>query len=76
MSFEVLLEKNNVLPINLSSLLNCLRIEMNGVIPAPPAIKYPGPLYSIAPHTSRIMSSSLFLVDATNQLPHDGRCSA
>ncbi len=31
---------------------------MNGVTPAPPAIKTPSPLYSIAPHASPISNSA------------------
>ena len=31
---------------------------MKGVMPAPPAKKIPGPLYSMAPHTSLTINSS------------------
>jgi hypothetical protein len=41
----------------LSSARN-FRIAMNGVTPAPPAMNTPSPLYSIAPQTSRMISSS------------------
>ncbi len=54
----VLLEKYNTFPEARPSFFNCRRIAINGVIPAPPAMKYPGPLYSMAPQTSRRINSS------------------
>jgi len=58
MSLSVLFEKIRVFPCREEDFLRLRRIEMKGVIPAPPAMKTPGPLYLIAPKTSEIINSS------------------
>ena len=55
-SASVLFAKISLLFPILFLFLRCLKIAMNGVMPAPPAMNVPSPLYSIAPHGSLITS--------------------
>ncbi len=57
-SASVLLEKISLFSLIFLSSCNFLKIAIKGVIPAPPAIKIPSPLYSIVPKTSFIFNFS------------------
>lgn len=58
MSPFVLFEKMSLLFPNLPFAFKSLKIEIKGVMPAPPVINLPSPLYDIAAKTSLIFNFS------------------